>query len=1623
MLSAQGLTEQAYTTVALANPLGTASPATGSASPPSAAYTPAEIESVYDFDQVAFAGGTIQGNGAGQTIALIDAYNDPDIQADLTTFDSAFGITAPPTFTVEGQTGSTTQLPSTPTPGSNNDWSLEISLDVEWAHALAPDAKILLVESNSSSLTDLFAAVSTAANTPGVDVISMSFGASEFNGEASDDSIFTTPSGHLGGAATTGGTELAGGITFVSSAGDAGSPGGYPAYSPNVLSVGGTTLNPNPNAPPTYLAPSGTYSSETVWDNSSSSATGGGISVYEPEPSYQDSVVPSSDSDVNNVAYRAMPDVSFDANPNTGVAVVNSFDYGSGAGWVQVGGTSLGAPSWAAIIAIADQGRAIDGIGSLNGATQTLPDIYSMPSNAFHDITGGSNGTYSATVGYDLVTGRGTPIVSSIVGYLSPFAVLSTSPANGSTQYGATQPQYPTSFTVTFSQPYSTSGITASDFEVNGVAATSFTETSSTSITFSFSSSPVISGQLAQTMTIAAGGLDQASNNSPLVAFSGAFYEDPLAQLAVVSTTPASTSVVETQLAPLTSLTVDFNEAYATSSISKSNLTLSEGTVTGYTLVNSTTVTYSLSGLPSTSELTVSIAAGAVTDPDGGAIAAFTATYALSSAIIGSPGGSLVYETEMNGNITNHRGSTTTYTYTAAIAAGQTITAVVVPGTLQGAQLSVVGPGIVNQDTITGSGSQEFVLQTVPVTGGSYTFTVSAPSNNTGSFTLEVFLNAAVSTSGIGGASNNQFSEAQSITGFETIGPTATRAAVVGKTGVYNSSELSDYYSFTLAAGQTVTLAVADQSGAAGMINVALLNSNDGTLANGTPLDTNVDGAIENFTATAAGTYYAEVTGDAADITYLLNVTVGADFDLQANGSQAAAQNITGTAGVLGSIVASAPTQWYAVNLAAGTSLSLQTYTFGGTVANQEQFVDLAQPQIQFYSPTGTLLASGTGSTNQSLVATASASGTYYIEVTGGGGTTGEYFLSTSVAPSVSVTPIAPNPTNTAVSQLQIVFNGPVAGMSLADLSLSLNGGPNLLTANQTLTTTNDTSFTLGNLGSLTAANGVYALSVAANSGITNQNGLALQTGASTTFTVDSDPPEVAGVYVSGTAWTQTFLSYLASHGLGSAQLGYLIPSGSSQLQDIPWVNVNTISVVFNESVSVNAADSALELIGSPDLPPPAALSTATFSYNAATNTAQWTFASPLATDKYLLSIPSADVTDSLGSTLDGEWTNGSSAYPSGNGVAGGIFNFQFNILQGNVTRDGGVTGLDGNTVRLALLQNTTTSGYSPFDDLIGSGTITGVDGTYVRLNLEQTLPADNPVAPAAQLGDGSGDAVASTSGDGASSDLASPAVSPQFLTVVSDSAIDQLVLEPPAPIPAADDSPPATCPSAGTSPAAATTQPSSDSANLPTATSSATAALPTATFTTTTSTVATSTVATSAGPTPTALASTAATWTPSTSTPATSLERNIGPVPLVSTPLAERIPGEPEDGFAAAAVVDFAGPPREFITTGAPTWASDVAGPMAEPHGDSSIEDGGSDAADSGKLIQDDAGGDPQGMPSGDSNGGLQNDADFDPNAAARASVDRRSTVDTRAADDSAADDLLTDLVLEQEIDWLRGG
>lgn len=351
--------------------------------------TPAQMRHFYAVDSIRF--GSTVGDGTGQTIAIVDPYDDPTALNDLKTFDATFHLPDPQNFTKVDENGGT-NLPSTdPSSPGTQTWEVEESLDVEWAHAIAPGANLVLVEAISPGTSDLFQAVSTAASLPGVVAVSMSFGGRQSFGDSQNDSTFTTPAGHNG-------------VTFLAATGDNGAPGGYPAFSPNVVAVGGTQIT---------LGTGGGYGSEAGW-----SGSGGGFSRFEPEPSWQQSV--------QNTGERSIPDVSMDASPQSGVPVYDSYDFGASSPWIKVGGTSLATPMWAGLIAIADQGRALAGMNSLDGPTQTLPRLYSLPSADFHDITSGFNGRYSAGPGYDEGTGIGTPVANLLVPDLAGVALPDT---------------------------------------------------------------------------------------------------------------------------------------------------------------------------------------------------------------------------------------------------------------------------------------------------------------------------------------------------------------------------------------------------------------------------------------------------------------------------------------------------------------------------------------------------------------------------------------------------------------------------------------------------------------------------------------------------------------------------------------------------------------------------------------------------------------------------------------------------------------------------------------------------------------------------------------------------------------------------------------------------------------------------------------------------------------------------------------------------------------------------------------------------------------------------------------------------------------------------------------------
>jgi subtilase family serine protease len=323
--------------------------------------TPASIGCVYNLVK-AVKGcnpNTVTANptGGAKMIAIVDAYDAPNAASDLAAFSTQFGLPAA-TFQKVYASGSQ--------PPYDAGWETEESLDVQWTHAMAPDAQIVLVEAASNSYTDLMTAEDVASkmvNAAGGGEVTNSWGGGEWSSETSYDSHFVKKN-----------------VVFFASTGDG--PGTiWPSTSPNVVAAGGTTVRRNPST--------GDYMAEVPWNDG-----GGGISSVEAIPSYQSgisSIVGSS---------RGVPDLSFDANPDTGVWVYIS-DQG---GWYIVGGTSVSSPSLAGVI---------NSAGSFyTSSVAELTEIYGNLGVAtdFRDITTGYCGPYAgynAAKGWDFCTGVG----------------------------------------------------------------------------------------------------------------------------------------------------------------------------------------------------------------------------------------------------------------------------------------------------------------------------------------------------------------------------------------------------------------------------------------------------------------------------------------------------------------------------------------------------------------------------------------------------------------------------------------------------------------------------------------------------------------------------------------------------------------------------------------------------------------------------------------------------------------------------------------------------------------------------------------------------------------------------------------------------------------------------------------------------------------------------------------------------------------------------------------------------------------------------------------------------------------------------------------------------------------
>ena len=380
-------------------------------------YTPGFIWTAYHYIPVYEAGIT----GAGQTIVIVDAYGSPTITADLKAFDSVFGL-PDPSFQVVCPMGCPTFNPRN-APQAEVNWTFETTLDVEWAHAVAPLANIVLVVAPTPYGEAINNAVRYAvSHYPGA-ILSQSFGIPEAAFRGNNAQFLQARQNYVNAAAA--------GMTVLASTGDLGATNGgfpvanagYPASDPLVTAVGGTQGLPLGNLaalsgscdPPlaTPCTPTG-YGAEAVWNEAwIQSAGGGALSFLFAPPSYQAGL---------GFATRAVPDVAYNAAVDGGVLIRYSA-LGPPSFYV-IGGTSAGSPQWAGIFALANQARIAGGKSALGFANPAVYAVAHGSPSAFHDITSGNNilvGTsagFAAGPGYDLATGWGTPDVAKMVSAL-----------------------------------------------------------------------------------------------------------------------------------------------------------------------------------------------------------------------------------------------------------------------------------------------------------------------------------------------------------------------------------------------------------------------------------------------------------------------------------------------------------------------------------------------------------------------------------------------------------------------------------------------------------------------------------------------------------------------------------------------------------------------------------------------------------------------------------------------------------------------------------------------------------------------------------------------------------------------------------------------------------------------------------------------------------------------------------------------------------------------------------------------------------------------------------------------------------------------------------------------------
>lgn len=365
-------------------------------------FNPRDIRRAYGVDSLIAAGH----EGRGQTIVIVDAFGSPTLRQDLEVFDHGYQLIAPPSLRVLSPLGSVKFDPSS---AVEAEWADETTLDVEWAHAMAPQAGIVVLTSpvnedeGTRGMGDFLKLEQYAFNHHLGDIISQSWGATENTLETNAGRAMVTAFDNFYARADR--HEY----TILAAAGDTGSENTntsgapyskptviFPASSPDITAVGGTSLRTR----------SERWASEVVWnDGPSGGAGGGGISQLFRLPAFQQALPATARATLNG--HRGLPDVSWNADPDTSILIYSSFGGPNEAGWYLVGGTSEGSPQWAGLVADVNQARRTP-IGFLN------PDLYALPEADYHDVVKGTNrydgvSGYRAGAGWDAASGLGTP--------------------------------------------------------------------------------------------------------------------------------------------------------------------------------------------------------------------------------------------------------------------------------------------------------------------------------------------------------------------------------------------------------------------------------------------------------------------------------------------------------------------------------------------------------------------------------------------------------------------------------------------------------------------------------------------------------------------------------------------------------------------------------------------------------------------------------------------------------------------------------------------------------------------------------------------------------------------------------------------------------------------------------------------------------------------------------------------------------------------------------------------------------------------------------------------------------------------------------------------------------------